>query len=197
MTRILAIDPSLNCTGYAVVDVDSGQRLTLVTYGFIQVKKSDNTEQRLKLIYDTLQAVVVTHKPTTWVAESPFMYRNTKTLVQLAHTHGAILLLAGQHNQLIHYYSPMTIKTTVLGGAKTMNTDGTRKTSSQWKVEVATAVFAIFNQNLFTTPYTDDVTDALSVAITWVTKQGQGCLGEELKPPKKSKKKIKADASKS
>jgi hypothetical protein len=86
-----------------------------------------------------------------------------------------------------------TIKSTVLGGIKTKDENGKKKSGDDLKKEVEEAVYKIFPKNLFKMPYTNDVTDAISVAITYVIKNGAGTLGENKEEKKEKKKKSKSE----
>jgi Holliday junction resolvasome RuvABC endonuclease subunit len=136
-----------------------------------------------------MSAVFSKYSPHVVIAESPFFQKNAKTITRLGHCHGILLLLAVEYGKRMKYYSPLTIKSTVLGGIKTKNEDGKKKTGKEMKKEVEEAVFKIFPQKDFKLPYTDDVTDAISVALAYIYKKGEGTMGEKKEDTKKNKKK--------
>ncbi|MNC20886.1 Holliday junction resolvase [compost metagenome] len=191
--RILSLDPSLNCTGWSVIDYKE-EKYTLVDYGFIQVSHFDaETEEDLKLMHidKVMTKIFDTYKPEVVIAESPFYSRNPKTLTRLSHVHGTLLLLSAKNGLRMKYYAPLTIKSVVLGGIKTKDEDGKKKTGTEMKKEVEAAVFKIFPRHLFLKEYTNDVTDAISVALTYIAKDGKGTVGskDKVEKPKKEKKK--------
>lgn len=197
--RILSIDPSLNRTGWAIVDYKNN-KYKLIDYGFIECKNFDaesQEDEKLEHIYKTMETIYRQYKPEHVISESPFYSKNVKTLMRLSHVHGTLLLIARQHGKRMDYYSPLTIKSVVLKGLKTKDEEGNKKTGTQMKKEVEKAVFEIIPKAFFIKDYTDDVIDAVSVAITFVMKEGKGTLrdnkekekNKEEKPKKARKKK--------
>lgn len=174
--RILGLDPSLNRTGWAIVDFD-GKNMKLVDYGFIDCSHFDaelEESKKIKFIYDTMMSIYRNYKPTHVISESPFFSRkneNVKTLMRLSHVHGTLLLVAELNNKEMEYYAPLTIKSVVLGGLK-------KKSEKNTKEEVANAVFEVFPQRLFIKEYTNDVTDAIAVILTYIKKEGKGTQKE-------------------
>jgi Holliday junction resolvasome RuvABC endonuclease subunit len=82
------------------------------------------------------------------------------------------------------------MKSCILGGIKTKKEDGTKKTGDEMKKEVADKIIEIFGINNFTKPFTNDVTDAISAAVTFVYKHKNINEKEEIKlNGKKTKKK--------
>lgn len=195
--RILGIDPSLNRLGWAVVDYfKEKNEYKLIDYGFIECGHFDpETEEDLKLFHidKIMTKVFDVYKPESVIAEAPFFSKNVKTLTRLAHVHGTILLLSAKNNLRMKYYAPLTIKSVVLGGIKTKNEDGEKKSGKDMKKEVEAAVFEIFPKHTFLKEYTDDVTDAISAAMCAVKKDFKGFVGEKSKVDKIKNQKKKKD----
>jgi len=192
--RILGLDPSLNRLGWCIVDYDDEtEKHELIDYGYIDAKKFQEEDEDMKLqkIYKTISSVIVSYNPQVVIAESPFYSRNANTLTKLAHVHGVLLLISVEHRRRMKYYSPLTIKSVVLGGIKTKDEDGKKKSGDDLKKEVEEAVYKVFPKNIFHKPYTNDVTDAISVAMTYIIKNGEGTLGSNKEEKKKAKKKSK------
>jgi Holliday junction resolvasome RuvABC endonuclease subunit len=181
--RILGLDPSLNRLGWCVIDYDDiNEKWSLVDYDFIDAKHFDaesEEDKKLQYIHDCIKRVFENYKPSYVISESPFYSRNVKTLTRLSHVHGILLLLSLQNNNRMKYYTPLTIKSTILGGIKTKNEFGVKKNGKELKKEVEEKVFEIFPKNTFYKKYTDDVTDAISVVIAFVKKNGKGFMGEK------------------
>lgn len=191
--RILGIDPSLNRTGWAIVDYKNN-KYTLVEYGYIECKDFDaesQEDEKLEHIYKTMEKVYKQYKPEYVISESPFYSKNVKTLMRLSHVHGTLLLIARQNGKKMDYYSPLTIKSVVLKGLKTKDEDGNKKTGTQMKKEVEKAVFDIIPKTYFKKDYTDDVIDAVSVVITFVMKDGKGTLRDNKEKEKEKNKEEK------
>ena len=67
----------------------------------------------------------------------------------------------------------MSAKSIVTGGMKLKKEDGSRKTGDEMKAEVASAIFNIFKDTDFKN-ITDDITDAISMIVTYKRMDGNG-----------------------
>ena len=94
--RILGIDPGYAIVGYGVLDYD-GQRFKVVEYGAITTKATDNMFDRLKYIYDDLNAVIERTNPEFMAIEELFFNSNQKTAINVAQARGVLLLCAMNH----------------------------------------------------------------------------------------------------
>ena len=178
---ICGLDPSLNCLGYFLFDSIT---MKIVDYGYIPNKDLEENEKVLK-IYNILSKVFKQYKIDAVGIEEEFSSKNPSTLKKLSHVHGSIILLLSQLGIPYTYYSVMTIKSQVLGGIKTKKEDGTKKTGAEMKDEVAAKIFDIFGRINFIKPFTNDVTDAASAALTYFLTDG-------INPAKEKKAKEKA-----
>jgi crossover junction endodeoxyribonuclease RuvC len=112
--RILGIDPGSVTTGYGVIEQERG-RLTLVDQGVISTKRGADLSERLAAIHDGLVEVIRRNGPAVAAVETPFAGQNVKSLIQLVHARG-VILLAIRHAQLeVHEYAPRSIKSAVTG----------------------------------------------------------------------------------
>ena len=112
--RILGVDPGSVTTGYGVVDYDRG-RLTLVDQGSIHTRRGADLPERLAVIHDGLREVILRTQPVSVAVESPFAGQNVKSLIQLAHARGVILLAARAAALEIFEYAPRAVKSAVVG----------------------------------------------------------------------------------
>jgi crossover junction endodeoxyribonuclease RuvC len=188
---IMGIDPSLNCCGWFIFNTKD---IKLVDYGYIPNTGDEN--EKLIRIYNTLSRVLDNYKVEGVGIEEEFFSRNVDTLRKLSHVHGGIILLLSQYNIPFTYYSVLTAKSVVLDGIKTKKADGTKKTGAEMKKEVADKVFEIFGRQNFIKDFTNDVTDAASIAVTYLKLNGKSIreIREEeskSKPKKQSKKDAK------
>ena len=173
--RILGLDNSTQSTGWAVVDVKADAP-TLVDYGLILRKGVDITEA-LVLFESELERVIAEFNPDRIAAEQMFIGANRVTAMSLGYIHGVMLLVARKRVVPVTYYQPMVAKGAVLGGVKWKREDGTRKTGKDLKLEVQRVVFDVLGEENFTRRYTDDVTDACSMALTyWKVMTGQATV---------------------
>ena len=112
--RILGIDPGSISTGFGVIDADRG-RLVLVELGSINTVRRAELAERLQQIHEGLLSVIARTSPAAVAVETPFAGPNMKSLIQLAHARGVILLAARSANLPVFEYSPRSVKSAVVG----------------------------------------------------------------------------------
>lgn len=112
--RILGIDPGSVTTGFGVVDYERG-RLQLVEQGSIGTPRGAELPERLAIIHEKLCAVIARTIPAAVAVETPFAGRNVKSLIQLAHARGVVLLAARSAHVDVFEYSPRSVKSAVVG----------------------------------------------------------------------------------
>ena len=112
--RIIGIDPGSVTTGFGVIDYDHG-RLTLVDQGAINTKRGADLPERLAHIHEGLLAVIARTQPGAAAVETPFAGNNVKSLIQLAHARGVILLAARSAQLDVFEYAPRSVKSAVVG----------------------------------------------------------------------------------
>ncbi len=112
--RILGVDPGSITTGFGVIDSDRG-RLVLVEYGSIATRRGDELALRLCHIHETLVSVIVRTSPDAVAVETPFAGRNVKSLIQLAHARGVVLLAVQSAKLPLFEYSQRSVKSAVVG----------------------------------------------------------------------------------
>lgn len=181
--KILGLDLSLNCAGWFLFESDN---MKIIDYGYIP-NEGEESEKILR-IYKTLDIIFKQYKPDCCGIEKEFASKNADTLMTLSHVHGAVLLLLAQYKIPYTYYSVMTAKSKTLDGIKTKKEDGTKKTGAEMKAEVADKIFEIFGRQNFVKAFTDDVTDAASIGLTYMIMNGKP-IEKKKKTRKKTVKK--------
>ena len=180
-SRCLALDNSRYCTGWAVVDIDTDntskeyhEGMKIIDYGFIDTHHIIEEGKTLIYIEQKFISIIKQYRPTDIAAEQMFHGKNSQTGIVLAGIHAIMKLVAAKNNIPITYYAIMTMKSATLGGIKTKKPDGMKKTGQEMKQEVMNEIFKIFGRETFVKEITDDVTDALSAAVTFVRHNGEG-----------------------
>ena len=112
--RILGVDPGSVTTGFGVIDSERG-RLHLVEQGSITTKRGVELADRLCRIHAELSAVIARTGPAAVAIESPFAGHNVKSLIQLAHARGVILLAVREAGLDVFEYAPRSVKSAVVG----------------------------------------------------------------------------------
>jgi crossover junction endodeoxyribonuclease RuvC len=112
--RILGVDPGSVTTGFGVIEQLRG-RLTLIEQGTIGTQRGAELADRLCRIHDELVKVISRCAPEAVAVEAPFGGANVKSLIQLAHARGVILLAARSAKLAVFEYSPRSVKSAVVG----------------------------------------------------------------------------------
>jgi crossover junction endodeoxyribonuclease RuvC len=112
--RILGLDPSLTCTGWAIVE-----NCIVIHSGTIKTKAKQSLAQRLKIIQSGILEILDMRQEVDYVAiEDVFVnHRNMKTSIQLAKVHGVIIgaVLSIYIDEVIKVYAPRFVKQVVTG----------------------------------------------------------------------------------
>jgi crossover junction endodeoxyribonuclease RuvC len=112
--RILGVDPGSVTTGFGVIDYERG-RLALVEQGSIGTRRGAELSERLGEIHARLLEVIARTQPVAAAVESPFAGQNVKSLIQLSHARGVILLAVRSAALEVFEYSPRSVKSAVVG----------------------------------------------------------------------------------
>lgn len=153
--RVLAVDPSLRGTGYAVLE-SSGGKVRALTYGVVSNPPKLSAHLCLREIHETLARVAAEHRPTAFAIEGVIYVQNVRTAIILGSARGAALLVAAGHGLDVHEYAPRLVKQSVVGrgGAQ--------------KDQVAFMIRALLG--LTETP-PSDAADALAIGLTHFHRQ--------------------------
>lgn len=164
--KVLGIDPGLNITGYGLVE-DDGSKIKLIEAGVIRTSSEKPIRDRLRKIYDNLSEIVEEYRPETLVLEKIYShYKHPVTAILMGHARGVVCLLCGKYNlQLINYPSTQ-LKRSIVG------------TGRASKRQVAGMVKTLLN--LKKLPESEDVADALALAISHVNIARRHFRKEEL-----------------
>jgi crossover junction endodeoxyribonuclease RuvC len=112
--RILGVDPGSIACGFGVIDHDRGRNI-LVEQGTIKTPRGASLQRRLAIIHKGLLEVIARTAPAAMAVETPFAGINVKSLVQLAHARGVVLLAAEITGVEVFEYSPRSVKSAVAG----------------------------------------------------------------------------------
>jgi len=152
--RVLGIDCGTERTGYGVIDSD-GRTHHLVSAGVIQTSAKSPLEARLQEISREIRSVIARDVPQAAAVEEVFYATNVKTALKLAHVRGVALLAISEAGLEFGEYSPLEIKTSVVGYG--------RAEKHQVQVMVRSLL------NLGAPIESEDACDALAVAVCHAT----------------------------
>jgi len=149
--RVLGIDPGIERTGWGVVDSKS-RDFSALDYGCIMTPKTDALPQRLVAIADALNQILDKHQVDVVAVEQIFFAKNAKSAIDVGHSRGICLYLAGQRGIPVEEVTPLQVKSAVVGYGNAT------------KEQVGIMVKQILG--LPKIPRPDDTCDALAIAIT-------------------------------
>jgi crossover junction endodeoxyribonuclease RuvC len=112
--RVLAVDPSLRGTGYAVLESSRG-KIRPLAWGVVSNPPKLSPHICLREIHDTLTRVATEHQPTTFAIEGVIYVQNIRTAITLGSARGAALIVAATHGLDVHEYAPRLVKQAVVG----------------------------------------------------------------------------------
>ena len=152
--RILGVDPGLQVTGYAVLEVrPRGPHVREA--GIVRTDDGGQTADvaiRVRCLYDGIVEVMKQYRPEVLALEQLFAhYEHPRTAILMAHARGVILLAAAQNGVPVVDYPASTVKKRITGNG--------RATKEQMQ-------FAMLRElNLPRLPEPHDVADALAIAL--------------------------------
>ena len=163
--RIISIDPSLRCTGFAVLEKIAG-KVRALEWGTVKNKQTLLPSECLVAIRARIADIIARHKPECVAFEGVIFVQSHKTAITLGAARGAALVTAAECGLPIYEYAPRRVKQSVVGRG------GAQKDQVGFMVRVLLG--------LTETPE-PDAADALAVGLThfqaWETaKMGAGQL---------------------
>ena len=112
--RILGIDCGLETTGYGAINSD-GRNHSFIAAGVIRTRRTDPLAVRLRQIHDGRRDLVKVHQPQAVAVEAVFSNVNVQSALKLAHVRGVALLAAAEAGLPVGEYSPLAVKSGVVG----------------------------------------------------------------------------------
>src|ERR1700733_14317345 len=149
--RVLGIDCGGQYTGYGVVEMESAGRLVCLTCGAIKLSAREPLARRLARIYEGLGALIVEHRPDEVAIEGIFNALIVNPALKLGQVRGVAMLAAATAGLEVAEYSPLTIKSSVVGYGRAE------------KQQVQHMVTRLLS--LAVVPQPMDASDALAIAI--------------------------------
>jgi crossover junction endodeoxyribonuclease RuvC len=110
----LGIDPGTRRLGWGVVS-RTGNRLTHIAHGVIELDGSESIATRLVELEGQLTRVIREHRPTVSSVESLFFHKDAQAAAKLGHARGVVLLCLAREGIPIAEYAPAKIKRTIAG----------------------------------------------------------------------------------
>ena len=148
--RILGIDPGYAIIGFGIVDYQ-GMDFRTVDYGGIFTEADMEFGARLQQIYDDMCFLLDRYKPQVMSVEKLYCNTNKTAGIKVAEARGVILLTCAQRSIPVFEYTPLQVKSAVVGYGKA---------EKQQVMEMTKQIL-----HLREVPRPDDTADALALAI--------------------------------
>jgi crossover junction endodeoxyribonuclease RuvC len=152
--RVLGIDCGTERTGWGVITSD-GRSHRVIAHGVIRTSSKDPLENRLREIAGGLRIILAEHHPDAAAVEEVFYSQNVRTALRLAHVRGVALLAIAEARVALGEYSPLEVKSSVVGYGR----------AEKQQVGRMVRILTGLEQEM----ETEDVSDALAVAICHAT----------------------------
>lgn len=147
---ILGIDPGYAIVGYGAIEYLRG-KFRVIGYGAITTDAGIPVPRRLEIIHKELQDVIERYHPDEIAVEELFFNSNHTTAITVAEARGVILLTAQEAGVKIFEYTPLQVKSAVVGYGKAEKKQVIAMTNSILGLEKG--------------PKLDDTADALAIAV--------------------------------
>lgn len=166
MHRVLGIDPGLQRTGYAVVELHARVlEPALLEAGIIRLSPRLTLEKRLEQLHKELGELIERLSPSTMAVEKLFAhYKHPRTAILMAHARGVILLAAQSHGLGIEHLPSTAVKKAITGFGHASKLQMQRAIQSQCR--------------LTELPSPPDVADAIAIALTQARRTALDRVGE-------------------
>jgi crossover junction endodeoxyribonuclease RuvC len=166
--RVLGIDCGTEYTGFGVVELCLDGKLICLTCGAVRLSPREPLPLRLATIFERLGAIIQEHQPDNVAIEDIFYALNVKSALKLGQVRGVAMLAASTAGLGVTEYSPLTIKSAVVGYGRAE------------KQQVQHMVTRLLD--LAEIPEPPDAADALAIAIchlhTAATLERQQAVGK-------------------
>jgi crossover junction endodeoxyribonuclease RuvC len=149
--RVLGIDCGSEYTGYGVVEELIDRRLICCATGAIKLKTGTPMATRLQKIFSELTAIIAEHRPEIVAIEDVFYAVNVKTALKLGQVRGVAMLAASSSGLQVAEYSPLSIKSAVVGYGRAEKQQVQQMVTRLLKLDAP--------------PEPTDASDALAIAI--------------------------------
>lgn len=147
---ILGIDPGFAIVGWGVIESVRGNVRPLA-YGAITTPAHTNIEERLLMIQKDIEEIIERYHPDEMAIEELFFNTNITTGIAVAEARGVILCTAHRLGVKIYEYTPLQVKSAVVGYGKA---------EKQQVIAMVTTLLKLQKP-----PKPDDTADALAIAI--------------------------------
>ncbi len=114
LETLVAVDPSLRSTGYAVLSRQGG-KVICREYGAIRNKPALRPSSCLLAVRDHLRSLIQKYEPQSMAVEGVIFVQSYQTAITLGAARGAAILAAAESGLPVYEYAPRRVKQAVVG----------------------------------------------------------------------------------
>ncbi len=146
--KVMGIDPSLNSTGYCVIERE-GEKLSILRKGLIKTPQKSVTE-KLYFLVKNIKEIIDNYSPEEVAFENVYNSPFKKSSILLALSAGALISAVCEKNRPVFQYTTTEVKKAVTGWGRADKKDVKKMVRRLLKIEGG---------------LNSDVSDAIAVAI--------------------------------
>lgn len=147
---ILGVDPGTVVLGYGLIQI-TNRKPAMITMGVIKLHKYDNPFEKLRVIYQRMDAIISEYHPDEVALEAPFFGKNVQSMLKLGRAQGMAMAPAINRGIAVFEYAPRKIKQAITGNGNAS------------KDQVATLLYHILK--IEEKPEYLDATDGVAAAL--------------------------------
>lgn len=149
---ILGIDPGVATIGFGVIrQIKTKKKLKCLYYGIIKTNSGLSDSERLKILFNSINGLIVKYKPNYIAIEKLYFFKNAKTIISVSQAKGVILLAAAKKKVQIFEFTPLQMKMIITGYGRADKEQIQKKIKKLLKLKEL--------------PKPDDAADALGIAV--------------------------------
>jgi crossover junction endodeoxyribonuclease RuvC len=152
---ILGIDPSLNATGWAVINIVNRSAKLVASGVIMPTCKTDDYLRKIQNISGQIKAVIELHCPSAVAIEQTVVNTNALSSLKLGMVRGACVAMCYLKDILPVEYAPTTVKLSIVGSG------GAKKDQVAFLVK---QILSLGNSYQFAF---EDESDAAAIALTY------------------------------
>lgn len=161
---VLGIDPGLTRCGYGLITKSKSRHVTFEAVGVIESKSTMELTERIQIIGEAVERLLLQHKPTQVAIEKVFSQQNLKSVMSVAQISGVIIFLCRKENIPVTFYTPTEVKAAVTGSGRASKEQVTNMVTKILRLKQA--------------PKPADAADALAIAITGAWRGSQTSIDQ-------------------
>jgi len=148
---ILGIDPGTLMMGYSIIGA-SARRIEVLDMDVLRLSNKKDHYERLQLIHQKVNELIVRFKPDVFAIEAPFFGKNVQSMLKLGRAQGVAIAVAMNAGLTVHEYSPKKVKQSITG-------NGNADKEQVWKMlqQILVLRDTVISHH--------DISDALAVAV--------------------------------